>query len=248
MSKKVLSILNKLNWVVIDPGINSILTMMSKDGNTIMNYSKSEYLNKTHGKKTQQKIENIKKEKILKLETTLTKEKTRLKTSNIYKNFNEYFTLKMEIYVSLVKLYQDPKLNKLKWYSFINENRSKNMLVNKIKSKFGKNAVLILGDWSTNKKGIKSISTPNKKTEKILKKNFLTMELSEFRTSKIENKSGLECENLIKKMDYKKMGIREIYNLEKLREKNKEKYEKKMKDKKIHKILTCKTSSLKRNI
>jgi len=60
----------------------------------------------------------------------------------------------------------------------------------------------------------------NKKNEKILKRNFLTLELNEFRTSIIENKSGLKCENLIKKMDYKKMSIKEIYNLEKLKEKN----------------------------
>ena len=44
-------------------------------------------------------------------------------------------------------------------------------------------------------------------------------------------------------MDYKKMGIKEIFNLEKLKEKNPKKYIKKMKDQKIHKILTCKTSS-----
>jgi len=43
MSKKALTILDKMNWVVIDPGINSILTMMSKDGKTKMTYSKSEY-------------------------------------------------------------------------------------------------------------------------------------------------------------------------------------------------------------
>ena len=243
MSKKVLTILDKLNWVVIDPGINSLLTMMSKDGKTTLSYSKSEYINKTQRKKIQKKIEKIKKEKITILENTLTKEKTRLRTSNIYNNFNEYFTLKMEIHTQIVKLYQDPKLNKLKWYSFINEKRSNSNLVNKIKSKFGKDVVLILGDWSMKKSGIKSISTPNKKNEILLKRNFLTLELNEFRTSIIENKTGLKCENLIKKVDYKKMGIKEIYNLEKLKEKNEKKYNKQIKDKKIHKILTCKTSS-----
>ena len=55
-----------------------------------------------------------------------------------------------------------------------------------------------------NKSGIKNISTPNKKNEKLLKRNFLTLELNEFRTSIIENKSGLKCENLIKKWIIKK--------------------------------------------
>jgi len=61
----------------------------------------------------------------------------------------------MEIHISLVKLYQNPKLNKLKWYSFITKKRSETNLVNKIKNKFGKDVVLILGDWSMNKSGIK---------------------------------------------------------------------------------------------
>ena len=73
MSKKVLMMLDKLNLVVIDPGINFLLTMMAKDEKTTLSYSKSEYLNKTQRKKIQNKIEKIKKEKITKLENTLTK-------------------------------------------------------------------------------------------------------------------------------------------------------------------------------
>ena len=123
MSKKVLMILDKLNWVVIDPGINSILTMMSKDGETTLNYTKCEYVNKTQRKKIQKKIENIKKEKITKLENALTKEKTRLKTSNIYENFNEYFTLKMEIHNQIVKLYQNLPRKFLQKFSGAPENK-----------------------------------------------------------------------------------------------------------------------------
>ena len=56
---------------------------------------------------------------------------------------------------------------------FINKKRSETNLVNK--NKFGKDVVLILGDWSINKSEIKSISTSNKKNEKLLKRNFLTL-------------------------------------------------------------------------
>ena len=245
MSKKALLILEQMNWVVIDPGMNSILTMMAKDGKTKMTYSKSEYISRTQRKKIQNKIEKIKKEKITKLENKLTMEKTRLRTSNIYKNFNEYFILKMEIHEEVCKLYEDKKLNKLKWYSFINEKRSQSHLINKIKTKFDKpleKTVLILGDWSMNKKGIKSISTPNKKYQRLLRKHFIILRINEFRTSIIENESELRCENLVKKMDYKNMSIKEIHSLEKIKEEKKDKYEKLMKDKKVHKILTCKTS------
>ena len=39
--------------------------------------------------------------------------------------------MKMKIHNELVNLYNDPKLNKLKWFSFINEKRSENDLINK---------------------------------------------------------------------------------------------------------------------
>ena len=105
-----------------------------------------------------------------------------------------------------------------------------------------------------NKKGIKSISVPNKKYEKLLSKNFPILKIDEFRTSIIENKTKIKCENLIKKMDYdvkcqdynpsilEKMNIVNIYSLEKLKEKNEKKYKKIKLNNKIHKILTCKTS------
>jgi hypothetical protein len=94
---------------------------MSKDGKKTLSYTKEKYLNRTNRKKMIKKIEKIKKEKITKLENELTKEKNRLRTSNNYKNFNEYFHLKMKIHNQIVKLYNDNRLNKLRWYSFINE-------------------------------------------------------------------------------------------------------------------------------
>lgn len=242
MSKKMLSLLNKMNYAVIDPGTNTLLTILSKDEKTQLNYSKSHYLNKTKRKETLKKIERIKKEKITKLENKLTKENIRLRTSNDYKKFNEYFNLKMSIHNELSNLYNDKRLNKLNWYSFLNNKRSESDLVNKIKKKFGDDVVLIIGDWSMNKKGLKSISTPNKKYEKILGKYFLTLKINEFRTSIIDNKTELKCENLILNKNMKKMSIKEIYSLEKLKKINKKKYEKAISNKKIHKILTCKTS------
>ena len=144
MSKKTLQILDKMNWVVIDPGINSILTMMSKDNKKKFLYSKCEYQNKI--KRNNKKNRKNKKGKITKIENKLTKEKLRLRTSTKYAIFNEYFKLKMEIHNEIVKLYNDKRLNKLKLFRFINEKRNENKLVNKIKKKFGNDVVLIMGD------------------------------------------------------------------------------------------------------
>ena len=89
---------------------------------------------------------------------------------------------------------------------------------------------------------IKSVSTPNKKYEKILSKNFMMLKLNEFRTSIIEYKSEIKCENLIKKNEYKNMKITSVFALEKLKIINEKKYKEEIKEKRIHKILTCKTS------
>ena len=242
MSLKLLETLNKLNWVVIDPGMNSLLTMLSKDGKKSYTYSKEQHLNRSNRKKITKKIERIKKEKINDLENKLTKDNQRLRTSNDYKKFNSYFLIKMKIHKELENLYNDVRLNKLKWILFINEKRSENLLVNDIKKKFGNDTVLILGNWSMNKKGIKCTSVPNKKYEKVLNRNFITLKINEFRTSIIHNKTEKKCENLIKKYDINKQTIKSIFNLEKLKEKNIERVDKIKKDKKIHKILVCKTN------
>ena len=55
-------------------------------------------------------------------------------------------------------------------------------LYNKIKNNFNIRKLV------NKQKGIKSISTPNKKFEKILEKNFITLKINNFRTSIIHNK------------------------------------------------------------
>ena len=121
------------------------------------------------------------------------------------------------------------------------------MLINDIKKKFGSqsddgNITLILGNWSMNKKGIKSISTPNKKFEKLLEKNFITLKINEFRTSIIHNKTEKKCENYVNKYNENKTNIKSLYSLEKLKDKNIKRYNKVKSNKKIHKILVCKTN------
>jgi len=135
--------------------MNSLLTMLSKDGKKKYSYSKSHHLNRTNRKKIQKKIEQIKKNKINKLENQLTKENERLKTSNDYKKFKLYFEIKMKIHNELEMLYNDEKLNKLKWMMFINEKRSEKMLINDIKKKFGSQSddgIVIKQDFGKNPK------------------------------------------------------------------------------------------------
>ena len=52
-------------------------------------------------------------------------------------------------------LYNDIRLNKLKWNLFINNKRAEKMIINDIKKEFGNDVVIILGDLSINKQIIK---------------------------------------------------------------------------------------------
>lgn len=148
MSKKYLEILDKLNWAVIDPGMNALFTMKSKNGKIKYSYTKQLHLNRTSRERSLKRMEKIKKEEITKLENTLIVEEQRGKTSNKYDTFVDYYNKKMLVSDKLIDLYNCEKLNKIKWNQFVNEKRSESLLVNDIKKKFGNDVVLILGDWS----------------------------------------------------------------------------------------------------
>jgi hypothetical protein len=242
MSKKYLEILNKLNWVVIDPGMNSLFTMSSNNKKIKYDYTKQLHLNRTSYKRMIKRIEKHKIDKIKKIESELSKEDNRGKTSNLYEDFLKYYNKKIKSYHELTKLYNCKKLNKMKWNHFINGKRSENMLVNDIKSKFGNDVVLILGDWSMNKGMIRGQSpTPNKKYTKILENNLMTLKIDEFRTSIVHNKNQIRCTNDLKKDDFLKKDIKYVHSMEKLKEKDEEKYKNKLNEK-VHKILVCKTN------
>jgi len=243
MSKKYLKILENLNWCVIDPGINSLFNILSKDGEKKYNYSKKFHNNRISFYKINKKIIKIKKEKIINIENELSKEENRVKTSNDYMIFKKYYNKKMSIHKELEILYNDERLNKLKWNLFINQKRAEDMIINDIKNKFGNDVVLILGDWSMNKQVIKGISpTPNKKYTQLLEKNFITLKINEYRTSIINNHLKKKCENYISKYNNKLKKIKSVYNLEKMKNIDNEKYLKKTENKSIHKILVCKAN------
>jgi hypothetical protein len=217
---------------------------MSKDGKTKYNYTKGLHINRTSRKRYQLRVEKYKKAEITKIEAEMSENTTtRWKTSTKYENFIKYYNNKMRNYDELTNLYNNEKLNKLKWNQFVNDKRSEDLLVNDIKEKFGSNVVLILGDWSMCKGHIKGHApTPNKKYTDVLERNFITLRINEFRTSIIHNKHELICKNHVKSYDPQKENIKCVKTMEILRNKNETKYNKLIKGKSIHKILVCKTN------
>lgn len=204
-----LKILNNLNWVVIDPGKNTILNMMSKNKiltlkhknnkskkrmiNIMFKYTNKQRLFETKRLLYSKKIEKIKNENGLKkIEKILSKYSTK---TCIFNNFIKY-AKKINKYISLIKhKYNEKKeIYKINRNSYINKKRSNAKLINKIKKKFGEDVVLIYGDWS-NKMSIKKISTPNNEIKKLLNDNFIVLDIDEYNTSKIDNIYENECKN-----------------------------------------------------
>ena len=90
---------------------------------------------------------------------------------------------------------------KYRWYGFLNKKKADAKLIRKLKKIFGKDSIMILGDASISngvcKKG--NISTPNTKLNKLIKENFKTYYIDEFRTSKLHYKTEEPCDNLYHK-------------------------------------------------
>ena len=128
MSKKYLNILDKLNWTTNDPGLSSIFCILSKDGTKKYNYTKKLHNNRISLNKINKKINKIKKEEIEKIENELSHEEIRLKTSNDYETFKKYYIKKMLNHKKLEILYNDIRLNKLKWNLFINNKKNLEMM------------------------------------------------------------------------------------------------------------------------
>ena len=86
-------------------------------------------------------------------------------------------------------------IKKLKWFGYINKQKHENKLITRLKEKFGKDAVFVIGDWS-NKGRLKFISTPNTGIKKKLNEHFKVWLIDEYKTSKICHKNDTECENI----------------------------------------------------
>jgi hypothetical protein len=184
----------KINKVYCDPGKNNLLYMMDEKENTLK-YTNKERMLETKRIEKQEKIEKYKRRTgIEELESKLTEYKS--KSCNV-KEFKEYVKIKNEINEKVKEEYGNLKINKLNWYTYVNTLKSESKMINKIKNKFGKDIIIIIGDWSVGKQMRNFISTPNIGIKRKLNKNFRVFSIDEYGTSKYSCKSGKENENLI---------------------------------------------------
>jgi hypothetical protein len=194
LNNKQLEELKKSDWEVIDPGKTILLMIKGKNG------KKYRYTNRKHARLTkrlkyQRLIQNYKnKNDISKIENELTKYNS--KTCNFDK-FKEFIKNKNKINSMLFEKYNKEIFRKYKWYGYLNRKHTETRMIREIKNTFGKDSIILFGDFSfkTNcHKG--NISTPNNRLKRLIGKQMKVYNLDEFRTSKLNHKTEEVCENL----------------------------------------------------
>jgi len=185
--------LQTANWVVIDPGKNSLVYIKNNDGETL-DYTNRTHIHRTKRIKYQKLIENYKKKnEISKIEKELADFNSK---SCLYDKFKEYIKQKNEANSKLLAKYENEVFRKYKWYGHINRKKAETALVKDIKTKFGKDVTLIYGDWSAGKQMKGHISTPGIGLKRKLREHFKIYNLDEFRTSCLSSKTMKRCDNL----------------------------------------------------
>ena len=200
--------IKKKMLVYIDPGMKNIYMMKGAD-NKYYRYSNSQRLRETKRLKYQKKYERTKiKKQITKIEGKMRNYKCKSCTVS---GFKKYIKQKNRINAYLFEDYEDTFFRQYKWYAFINKQRSDAKLVETIKRLYGDECILIIGDWSMGKQGMRFLSTPNLHLKRLLKKNFEMYDIDEYKTSLLNYKTESECVNL--KVNDKNGKVRELHSV-----------------------------------
>ena len=179
--------------IFIDPGKRDLLSIIDDEGNRFT-YSNKQQVKETKRLKYQRLIKNLKDELgICKIENALSEYNS--KTCNLTK-FKKYIKKKNKVNDKLFKLYENEKFRQYKWYAFINKKRTGDNMLNLIENKFGKDLIVIQGNWSIKKQMRNFISTPNLGIKRKLKERFKVFNIDEFRTSCLYHKTEEKGENL----------------------------------------------------
>lgn len=194
--------------IFIDPGKRTLFTMMDDNGK-FFSYTNKQRVSET--KKLQYQIK-LKKYKdhlgISETENELSSYNSKSCNLDDYKAFIEK---KISINKDLYILYQDKKFRQYKWYAFINKKRTEDNMLNKIENAYGKDNIIIIGDWCIEKQMKNFISTPNIGLKRKLKERFKVYNIDEYRTSCLNYKTEEPCRNLY--LPDKKNKTRKIHSI-----------------------------------
>ena len=185
--------LKKSNWVVADPGKKCLLYMKSNDGKTFR-YTNRKHVNLTKRLKYQKLIKNYKdKNNISKIENKLSEYSSKTCKIKEFKNFIKY---KNMINEKLFDKYNNEVFRKYKWYGFLNRRKTETKIIREIKKIFGRDTIVLHGDWGAKSAQKGNLSTPNIGLKRKLGNQITVYNLDEYKTSKLNYKTEEECDNL----------------------------------------------------
>lgn len=206
---------DKYKLVSLDPGKIRPITMIDEN-NKFFKYTACRRRVETYTKRSNYIILQEKKNNgIIQKETKLSNFKSRTTKVEEYKNF---ITNKTILNNEVKEFYQKPLFRKLVFRRFIRTKQSEVKLLNEIENTYlskeeikqGKKIVILHGDYSRTTQMKGCISTPNIGMKKLLFSKFDIVEINEFNTSKLYNKTLKEMENVSVKINKHKKSLHEI--------------------------------------
>ena len=203
LNEKELEMLKDTNKIYIDGGKRCLLYMKDDKGNRIR-FTNKRYMKEIKRLKYQRIIKNHKNKILYDIDKDLTLSMSEIESvlSNYnsksceLKTFERYITTKNKINDKLTKEYENEIYRKYKWYAYMNKQRSEEKIIKEMKDVFGEKSIMIYGDWSAKDQLKNYISTPNLGLKRRIGKEFKIYSIDEFRTSKLNNKTEKESDNL----------------------------------------------------
>lgn len=209
---------NKYKIVSIDPGKKRPISMIDENNN-FYKYSACRRRVDTYTKRCNEIILKEKnKNDIIEKETELSKFNSRTLKNDEYKKF---ITNKNKINKQVNKFYNNLLFRKLAFRRYIRTKQSEINLLNEIENKYlskeekkqGKKLLIAHGNWSRDSQMKGCIPTPNIGIKKLLASRFEIIDVNEYNTSKLYNKTFTELENVSVKRNKHKKQLHEILTL-----------------------------------
>ena len=206
---------DKYKLVSLDPGKIRPITMIDEN-NKFFKYTACRRRFETYTKRSNAIILQEKKNNgIIQKETELSNYK-----SNTFStaDFKQFITKKTELNNDLKAFYRQKLFRKLAFRRFIRTKQSEINLLNEIENTYltkeeikqGRKLVILHGDYSRTTQMKGCIPTPNIGIKKLLMTRFEIVDVNEYNTSKLYNKTMKELENVVVKRKKHKKLLHEI--------------------------------------
>jgi len=206
---------DKYKLVSLDPGKIRPITMIDEN-NKFFKYTACRRRFETYTKRSNAIIlQEKQKNGIIQKETELSNYKSNTFSTT---DFKQFITKKTEINNELKAFYRQKLFRKLAFRRFVRTKQSEIKLLNEIENAYltkeeikqGKKLVILHGDYSRTTQMKGCIPTPNIGIKKLLMSRFEIIDVNEYNTSKLYNKTLKEMENVVVKRKKHKKSLHEI--------------------------------------